>query len=70
MAGRVRVLLDAIIAHRCQGNKGLVASCKIKLIMKGVDPDQYDDNSPDDPLTIRRVEQIAREMGVPAEMIK
>ncbi len=62
-------MLDAIIAHRCQGNKGLVASCKIKLIMKGIDPDRFDHNSPDDPTVIRRVEQIAREMGVPEDAI-
>lgn len=69
MAGRIHQMIEAIIAHRCQGNMGLVASCKIKLIMKGVDPDQYDANAPDDPTVIRRVSQIAQEMGVPPELL-
>lgn len=63
MAGKVKALIDRLIELRTKGDKGLVAPLKIKLIMKGVDPDLFDANSSDDAAVIQRVTKIAREMG-------
>jgi hypothetical protein len=63
MAGKVRALIDQLIDLRTKGERNLVAPLKIKLIMKGVDPDLYDANSPDNPILIQRVTTIAKEMG-------
>lgn len=63
MAGEVKRLIDQLIVLRTRGERGLVAPLKIKLIMKGVDPDLYDDSSPDNPMIVERVKSIAREMG-------
>ena len=63
MAGKVKTLIDQLIDLRTKGDRGLVAPLKIKLIMKGVDPDMFDVDSPDNPLVIQRLRTIAKEMG-------
>lgn len=63
MAGQVKVLIDQLIQLRTKGDRGLVAPLKIKLIMKGVDPDMFDSDSPDNPVVIQRLVTIAKEMG-------
>ena len=64
MAGKVKSTIDLIITHRSQGNANWVAPLKIKLIMKGIDPDEWHESSPDDPKMLLRVESVARDMGV------
>lgn len=63
MAGKVKSLIEKLIELRTRGEHGLVAPLKIKLIMKGVDPDLYDASSPDNPVVIQRILTIAKEMG-------
>lgn len=63
MAGKVKELIDRLIELRTKGDRGLVAPVKIKLIMKGVDPDLFDATSADNPMVIQRVITIAKEMG-------
>ncbi|MCC8180514.1 MAG: hypothetical protein LIP23_06360 [Planctomycetes bacterium] len=63
MAGKIKLLIDRLIELRTNGDRGLVAPLKIKLIMKGVDPDLFDATSPDNPVVIQRVITIAKEMG-------
>lgn len=63
MAGQIKQLIDKLIELRTNGDRGLVAPLKIKLIMKGVDPDLFDANSLDNPLVIQRVKSIAKDMG-------
>lgn len=63
MAGKIKTLIERLIELRTKGDRGLVAPLKIKLIMKGVDPDLFDANSPDNPVVIQRVVTIAKEMG-------
>lgn len=64
MAGRVRKLLDAIIEKRAQGNPTIASVTKTKLILKGLNPDHYRPDTPDDPVVLRRVEKLARHVGV------
>lgn len=63
MAGKIKILIEQLIELRTRGDRGLVAPIKIKLIMKGIDPDMYDDASPDNPIIIQRIITIAKEMG-------
>lgn len=63
MAGKVKELIDRLIDLRTNGDRALVAPMKIKLIMKGVDPDLFDTTSADNPVVIQRVITIAKEMG-------
>ena len=64
MPGKIKVMIDLIIAQRSQGNANLIAPLKIKLIMKGIDPDQWLATSPDDPVMMSRVQNAAKDMGV------
>ena len=64
MAGTIHRLLTRLIEERTGGNPHLAAAIKIKLIMKGVDPDLHDKDSEDDPLVIARLHAVAREMSV------
>ncbi len=63
MAGQVKKLIDQLILLRTKGDRALVAPMKIKLIMKGVDPDLFEETTPDNPAIVQRVMTIAKEMG-------
>ena len=63
MSGTTRLLIDKLIDMRTKGDRSLVAPIKIKLIMKGIDPDMFDESTPDNPAVIQRVKSIAKEMG-------
>lgn len=64
MAGRVKSILEAIIEHRAKGNPTLVAVTKTKLILKGLNPDKYGAQTPDDPVVLKKVEGLARQLGL------
>lgn len=63
MAGKIKELIDRLIDKRTHGEAALVAPLKIKLIMKGIDPDLFDASSPDNPQVMQKVVTIAKEMG-------
>jgi len=64
MPGKIKAAIDHILVQRSHGNAHLIAPIKIKLIMKGIDPDRWHEASPDDPAMFLRVESAARDMGV------
>ena len=64
MAGKIRRMLDEIVAVKSGGNPTLVTTTKTKLILKGLNPDKYDVLSVDDPVIIKKVMMTAQEMGV------
>ena len=63
MAGKGKTLIEQLIQLRTKGERTLVAPLKVKLIMKGIDPDMFDAETPDNPIVIQRVVAIAKEMG-------
>ena len=64
MAGLTKKMLDRIVAERGKGDEVLAMITKAKLILKGFDPDRFTVTTPDDPVTLARVRQIAYELGV------
>ena len=64
MAGQIKKLIDKIIDVKSGGNKTLVMTTKTKLVLKGVNPDNFTAASPDDPEIIDKLKQIAAQMGV------
>ncbi len=62
MAGQIKRLIDDIIQQRGQGNKVLEGVVKMKLILKGIDPKNYTDNSHDDMDVIRRLLDVKNEL--------
>ena len=64
MSGKIRVMIDDIVQKRSKGNVTIAASTKTKLILKGIDVNKYTAVSDDDPAVIKKLEDIAREMGL------
>lgn len=64
MAGKIKKLLDAVIEKRSQGNLTIVSVTRTKLILKGLNPDKFTSASPDDPAVLKRVEKLAKHVGV------
>ena len=64
MAGKIKQLLDKLIEVRSKGNSTLVNTTKAKLTLKGIDYASYTASSPDDPTMIKKVTEIAKEMGI------
>lgn len=64
MAGKIKVMCNTIIAKRANGSPVIEKLTKTKLVLKGVNPDQFTANSPDDPLIIGKLVQIAKELGI------
>ena len=71
MPGKIKTVIDQIITQRSQGKAHLVPQIKIKLIMKGIDPDHWHETSPDDHAMFSRVASAAKDMDVtlPADLI-
>jgi hypothetical protein len=64
MAGKVKVMIEQIIKERSKGNSTIEMTTRTKIILKGVNPDQWTASSIDDPKVIGQVTQIAKELGV------
>lgn len=57
-------MIGQIIMERSKGNETIKKTTQAKLALKGINTDAYDSFSPDDPLVIARLQEIAKEMGV------
>jgi hypothetical protein len=57
-------MLDKLIETRSKGNSTLVNTTKAKLSLKGIDYAAYTATSPDDPAMIKKVTEVAKEMGI------
>jgi hypothetical protein len=64
MAGQIKKTIDTIVKTRGNGNPTIESTTMSKLILKGINPKLYTQTSDDDPEVIRKLYQIAREMGV------
>ena len=64
MAGEVKRIIDQIIQQRSKGNPTVAQLMETKLILRGVDPAQFDETSEDDEDMIQTVTTIAQEMNV------
>ena len=64
MAGQVKVLIDKFIAERSKGNSTIANATKAKLILKGINPDNWNISSPDDYQVIIKIKELAKESGI------
>ena len=64
MSGQIHAMITRLLQIRTEGRPNQMATEKIKLIMKGIDPDKYNPNSPDDPSVIARLSTIAKDMEI------
>lgn len=68
MAGKIKKHLEAIIMDVAKGNQTLINLTKTKLVLKGLNPEKFNDQSPDDPIIIEKIKKIAAEFGVKTEI--
>ena len=64
MAGRVKQMIDAIVSARAKGNPAVAQAVKAKFVFKGINPDHFNSGSADDPSVIKKLEMLAKELGV------
>jgi len=63
MAGRVKQLIDSIVAQRSKGNPAVAQAVKAKFVLKGINPDSFTASSADDPNVMKKLEMLAKELG-------
>jgi hypothetical protein len=64
MPGRIKVMIEKIIMERAKGNTVLINTTKTKLLLKGINPDKFGAESPDDPAVIAKLQTLAQELNV------
>jgi hypothetical protein len=64
MPGKIKRMMDSILADRARRNPTLALTTKTKLILKGMNPDRFTSMSEDDPAVIAKLRAFASELGV------
>lgn len=62
--GRTKLILDSIITQRSGGDPTVAKVIRTKFILKGINPDAYSLDSPDDPNLVKRLMDLAAKLGV------
>ncbi|MEA5115789.1 MAG: hypothetical protein VB050_17360 [Geobacteraceae bacterium] len=58
MSGKIKRMIDEILAERSKGNEMVEKIIRTKLILKGIDPAKYTESSDDDPKIIDKLEKM------------
>ena len=64
MTGTAKKIVDKILEQKSQGNKTIRITTETKLILKGIDPNQFNSSTPDDPVVLEKLRRLASELGV------
>ncbi len=64
MAGRIKKMIDEIIRQRSRGNPAIKEMTIAKLILKGINPNKFYEDSLDDAIIIERLTDIAKELNI------
>jgi len=64
MTGKIKNMLDTIIAQRANGNPTIASTTRAKILLKGINIDHYTETSEDDPVVMEKVRKIALEFGL------
>jgi hypothetical protein len=68
MAGKIKRQIDEIILTVAKNNQTIINITKTKLVLKGINPDKFNDQSADDPVILDKLKLIAIEFGVNKEI--
>jgi len=63
LAGKIRKMIDEIIQERSNGNPAITEMTIAKLILKGLNPKNFDCNSDDDEIIIEKIINIAKQLN-------
>ena len=62
MAGKIRQMVDTLLTSRAKDNEMLAGIIKTKLMLKGIDPNRFTEQSSDDPAVIAKLEALLKEI--------
>lgn len=62
--GRTKAALDRILRFHSTGAPHRALALRTKLLLRGIDPDAYTAQTPDDPAVLCQVEEIANRLGL------
>lgn len=62
--GRAKKILDAIILKRSRGVGAIAKAIKVKIALKGINPDNLTPNTPDDPVLLKKLLKLAQSYGL------
>jgi hypothetical protein len=62
--GTAKRVIDDIIQQRSKGNPILATATRTKLLLKGINPNTFTMETPDDPTVMNKLRSICRELGV------
>ena len=63
MAGRIKTLINQLIKKRAAGKPGLEHFVRAHLVLNGINPEEYNEFSDDDPETEMKIEKMIRDFG-------
>jgi hypothetical protein len=58
LAGKIQKLIGDLVQLRANGRAGLTHFVRAHLVLSGIDPDQFDESSADDPEIVARLEKM------------
>ena len=64
MPGQIKRMIDRIIEERTRKSPAFAHTTRTKLMLKGIIPDRYGADSPDDPRTLEQLRMVASELGI------
>lgn len=64
MAGKIKEMIDKIIETRSNGDNTVANTTKAKLVLKGIDPSDFDSDSSDDSEVLEKLEEIAESWDI------
>jgi len=64
LAGKIKEIIDNIIEERSKGNPAIREMTIAKLILKGLNPNKFDENSLDDAVIIEKLLNIAKQLNI------
>jgi hypothetical protein len=64
MPGEVKRLIDRIVSERSKGDPLVVNTTRVRLMLKGIDPERFTAETPDDLDVIQKVYSAAMDLGV------
>lgn len=64
MSGEIKRMIEAIVSVRSKGNPTIAKAVETKMILKGIDPQNYTSVSPDNPVVISKLKEMAKQFNV------
>lgn len=64
MSGQIYHMIQNVITQKSKGNQIIARSIKTKMILKGIAVDKYTPSSPDDPIVVQKVKDVADRKSV------